>query len=597
MTRLPFHLNNPVPERFRGFRTRAFLVVLVIIGWGLALGWRALHLQVFQHSRLSSLAQKQSQRVITIKGKRGTILDRQGQPLAVSVKSDSFFARPQLIPEPEITSRILGDILGIRAEEIQAKLGGSSPFVWIKRQMSSGQAERIRALDLPGIGFTQEYRRIYPSRTLAASLLGFTGIDNQGLEGLEYAYDSYLRGGERTQVVDVDALGRRVVASENDFPSGGNTLKLTIHPGIQYIAEQELARAVTRWQAIRGIAIVISSDNGEILAMAQSPGFNPNSFQDYDKSAFFNRAITSGYEPGSTFKVITAAAALEAAAIQPDDQVFCEEGVFQHFDSVIHDTKPHRLLKLEGILRVSSNICAAKVGMAMPVRAFHGYIERFGFGIRTGIYNTREGYRLDGEADGYVLPPEKWTPIDHAAISFGHGILVSPLQLIMAVNTIATGGTLLKPILVREIYDSEGKGVEKRKSRVVRRILSPTTAGLVRDYMVAAVGPEGTGPEARVEGYQVAGKTGTTEKYDIKARGYSKTRQNASFVGFLPAYRPELTILVLIEEPQEGHYGGTVAAPVFREIARRALPLIGVWPEEGVKRIALQKQERTPASN
>ncbi len=579
MTRLPLRLNEALPGRFRGFRARVLAVGLLLALWMVALAWRAFDLQVLQHESLARLVQQQSQRVIKIQGRRGAILDRQGGRMAASLKAYSLYAHPAGVVEPARAAAVLSEPLSISRAELEARLRSGRAFVWIKRQASAREADAVAALGLKGVGVTREYRRVYPRLAGAAALLGFTGIDTQGLEGLEYAYDSILRGAERRRVIEVDALGRAYLRSGRNFPTGGGSLQLTLDPAIQHIAERELGRAVEASEAKVGIVIVMRSSTGEILALAQAPGFNPNDFQAYDKSTYLNRAVTSGYEPGSTFKVITAAIALETGAVRRDSLFFCENGRFEHFDSIIHDTKPHGWLPMARIIQVSSNICAAKVGLTVPASVFHEFILRFGFGKRLGLFTAPDGRRLAGEAEGRVLPPKRWTPVDHAAISFGHGILVSPLQLVVAVNTIATGGRRLKPLLVKEIRDPEGRLMERRQPVVVARVISPRTAALVRDFMLGVVGEKGTGRRAAIAGYAVAGKTGTTEKYDIKARGYSKTKHIASFVGFVPAYDPELTILVLVEEPVRGRYGGTVAAPVFRRIAARALPLLGIWPE------------------
>lgn len=585
MSRLLLSLDKTVPQRFRGFRPRLGLV-MVLFALALALlAGRAFDLQVLQHESLSKLAKRQTRRTIPNQGRRGTIEDRQGRPLAMSVRADSFYAHPSLIERPSQSAYRLARILDLQGDVLEEKLLSRSGFTWVKRQVTPAQSEAIRALGIQGIGSTEEYRRVYPSRFTAAPLLGFTGIDSQGLEGLEYAYDSYLRGARGYKVIERDALGRTVLGGADENPSGGGSIRLTIDAAIQHIAEQELSRAVTQSGAVLGVALVMRSETGEILAMAQAPGYNPNDYWAYPKETFFNRAVTSGYEPGSTLKVITAAVALEERLVQPDTLFFCENGEWQHYDSVIHDTKPHGWLGLDGIMRVSSNICAAKLGLTIPAGVFHEYLQRFGLGRRLGLFNAPDGRRLAGEAEGYLLPVRKWTPVDHAAVSFGHGILVSPLQLVTAINVIATGGELLKPLLVREARNVKGEVLQRGRRTVLRRVLSPATARTVTGFMISAASREGTGYRASVPGHTVAGKTGTTEVYDIQARGYSKTRHIASFVGFVPADRPALTILVMVEAPSKGRYGGVVAAPVFSRIARRALPLLGVWPEGQTRKL------------
>lgn len=583
MSRLLSRLDRTVPQRFRGFRPRLLFVVALLAAGGLVLAGRALDLQVLQHNRLASLAQRQTQRTIRLDGRRGPVYDRNGEPLALSVKADSFYAHPQQVIEPALTAFRLARVLDLDADALQRRLNTTAAFVWIKRHVTPRESEAVRAMHLPGIGVTQEYTRVYPARTMAGPLLGFTGVDTQGLEGLEYAYDSYLKGAEGYRVIDRDALGRTVLTGADAFPTGGGSIRLTVDTGVQFIAEQELRRAVTESEAALGVVVVLHSRTGEILAMAHAPDFNPNDYLAFDKETYFDRAVTSGYEPGSTMKVITAAVALQEGLVKPDTLFFCENGKWEHYDSQIHDTEPHGWLGLDGVIRVSSNICAAKIGLLIPAGVFHTYLQRFGFGNRLGLFTSADGRRLAGEAEGYLPPVEKWTPVDHAAISFGHGILTSPLQMVAAVNTIATGGEYVLPRLVLEVRGPDGGIVERNRYPAARRVIDARTAHIVRELMKAVIGKDGTGWRAAVPGYVVAGKTGTTEVYDIKARGYSKTKQIASFVGFVPADDPELTILVMIERPKKGRYGGVVAAPVFSRIARRALPLLGVWPADKVR--------------
>lgn len=587
MARLLLNLDRSVPARFRGFRPRVVMVIALFVLAGLGLAGRALQLQVFQHERLSKLAERQSRRLIRIDGKRGDILDRNGNRLAASIKTDSFYAHPARIEQPALTAFRLSRALNLPQGALEKKLGSKRGFVWIKRQVTPLESSTVRALKLPGVNALREYRRIYPGRGLAAPLLGFTGIDAEGLEGLEYAYNSHLKGAEGVRVVHRDALGRPVLRGDKAFPGGGGSIRTTLHPAIQNLTEAELSRAVTETGAAMGVAVVLHAPSGQILAMANVPGFNPNVYRDYDKSTYFNQAVTNGFEPGSTMKVLTAAAALEEGVVKADTLFYCENGQWRHYDSIIHDTKPHGWLGLNGVIRVSSNICAAKIGLLLPPGVFRGYLSRYGFGTRIGLFVAPDGRRLAGEAEGYLLPGKKWTPVDHAAMSFGHGVLVSPLQMTAAINIIATGGLLLKPVLVMEMLDSNGRVIQKNTRTVVRRVLSEQTTAIVRDLMKAVVGPDGTGRRGAVPGYQVAGKTGTTEVYDIKARGYSKTRHIASFVGFVPADNPVLTILVMVVEPQKGRYGGVVAAPVFSRIAARALPLLGVWPAKGPRRVPI----------
>ncbi|MDH4247415.1 MAG: penicillin-binding protein 2 [Deltaproteobacteria bacterium] len=593
MVRLPRLINRAVPQRFRGYRPRVVLMLVFFLLLGSVLVGRAYHLQVMQHEELADIAQKQSQRTLQLKGRRGEILDRRGGRLALSLAADSFFAHPALVTEPALTAHQLARVLGLDAATLEARLRSDRGFVWIKRQVVPSESAAVNALDLPGIGSIEEYRRIYPWRELGAALLGFTGTDSKGLEGLEYAYNTTLSGSQAIRVLTKDALGRPVFTGEESILSPGGHIRLTLNPDLQYIAEQELSRAVDRSEALLGIALVMDSRTGEMLAVAQYPSFNPNAYSASDKETYANRAITYGYEPGSTLKILTAAIALEEATVKPDMLFFAENGQWDYYDATIHDTSKHGWLDLAGILRVSSNIGAAKLGLTIPRTVYREYLVRFGFGQRVGVFQDEQGNALAGEAEGYLPPVEKWTPVDQAAISFGHGVLVSPLQLAAAVNTIATGGLLLKPRVVLETRDARGAVVDQTATTVIRRVISTKTAAAVRDLMVQTISDEGgTGARAILPGFSVAGKTGTTELYDLKARGYSKTKHIASFVGFVPAENPRMTLVVIIDEPKKGRYGGDVAAPVFREISRRALPLLGVWPKDGVRRVQLNLQEK-----
>ncbi|HEX9842564.1 MAG TPA: penicillin-binding protein 2, partial [bacterium] len=398
MSRLLSRLDKSVPKRFRGFRPRvAFVIALMAIA-GLGLAARAVDLQVLQHERLAMLAQRQSQRTIRLDGRRGPIYDRFGEPLALSVKADSLYAHPTNVSEPAVAAFRLARLLELDPEPLERRLRSGQAFVWLKRHVTPAESAAVQALGLDGIGLTQEYMRVYPARSFAGPLLGFTGIDTQGLEGLEYAYDSYLKGAEGYKVIDRDALGRTVLTGRDDFPTGGGSLRLSIHPAVQYIAEQELRRAVALHEAALGVAVVLNTRTGEVLAMAHAPDFNPNDYGASDKETYFNYAVTSGYEPGSTMKVITAAVALEEGVVKPDTLFFCENGEWQHYDSVIHDTEPHGWLGLDGVIRVSSNICAAKIGLLLPTGVFHAYLQKFGIGQRLGLFTAADGRRLAGEA-------------------------------------------------------------------------------------------------------------------------------------------------------------------------------------------------------
>lgn len=538
---------------------------------------RACQLQLSRHEEFAALASRQSERVVRLESRRGELRDRFGRALALSVPAESIYAHPPLILDAQRSAAQLAKTLGQDPQAILRRLRSGRAFVWIQRQVSPQQAAAVHQLRLPGVGQQTEYKRVYPAGTLAGVLLGFTGIDQQGLEGLEYAYDSYLRGRGQLRVLRVDAKSRLRLGSALLPPPAGESLRLTLHPALQYLTENTLQEAVQRAEAVRGIAIVLRSTTGEILALAQSPLVDPNAYQEEPRSAFLNHALTSGYEPGSVLKLLTAAAVLQHRTIAPEERWYCEQGAWTHHDSVIHDLSAYGWLSMEDILRVSSNICAAKLGLSVPPEIFYRHLRSFRLGRPLSLFRSPSGKRLAAEASGYLPLANQWTPVDHAAISFGHGILVSPLQLVAAVNVFANEGQYIQPWLLAERRSPNGRIVQRGGMQRAKRILLPEVAREIARMMRVAV-ETGTGKNARLAGYAVAGKTGTTELYDIEAQGYSKTLHLASFVGFAPADAPQLTILVQIESPRHGRYGGVVAAPVFRRIAQRALPLLGVWP-------------------
>ena len=564
------------PYSFRGR-------VLLLGGfWGvslLLLGLRACYLQVWQHEALLERGDDQSRRSQVIEGRRGPIHDRRERLLATSVRRLSLHAYPLQIEDRERTASALAPLLEQDAASIAERLGRSTAFAWIARRLPPQTAEAIAALRLPGLGFTEEYLRVYPLGSLAGAVLGFAGIDDQGLEGVEGAYEFVLGRTRQRRLVEVDARGDYVWRNVADSSPPGGRLQLTLDAAIQYVSETALREAVQRSQAKSGVVVTLHTPTAEILAVAQVPPFDPNHFSRHAATYAINRAVNNGYEPGSTFKLITLAAALESGRLNPENTFDCEQGSWKHYDSEIHDTRPHGQLNLRQILRVSSNICAAKVGLALTAEELHAAIERFGFGRRSGLFLDDSGRRLASEATGSLRRPRDWTPVDHAAIAFGHGVLVSPLQMAAAVNAIAADGVWRAPRLIRGAWNAEDEPIDLAEHRPpARQVIAPQTAELLKSFMEDAV-LHGTGKRAQIKGYRLAGKTGTTEKFDIEARGYSKTRQIASFVGFAPLEEPQLTVLVLIEEPVSPRSGGMLAAPVFRQIILRGLPLLAVWPQ------------------
>lgn len=551
--------------------------LLLVAGMALALVGVVLQsyrIQVHHGERLRQEVQRIYQREITVLPARGSIYDRNGEDLAISIPVDSIYARPGRIEDPVGVAERLAPVLKVDKETLLKTLRQESPFVWLKRQVVPTMSARVRALGLSGVGVVQETRRFYPNLELAGHLLGFVGVDGQGLDGIEYQYDRLLRGETNRLVVDQDALGRPLASAQGLIVArkDGHNLVLTIHKEIQHATEERLQEGVEAAKAKGGMAVVMDPRTGEILAMANVPRFNPNTYQQYPRETLRNRCVTDSYEPGSAFKPILAAAVLEEKLWRPTDTVYCENGAYRVHDKVIHDVHHYGTLTLAGVIQKSSNIGAAKIGLSLGAERLYPYVRNFGFGRPSGA-------DIPGEASGLLRAP-KWTPVELANISFGHGVSVTALQLTNAFCALANRGRLMRPFVVREILDAQGNTVERRAPQELGSVVSPETALQVTEMLVAAVSPEGTGAQAAMEGFQVAGKTGTAQKPDVRHGGYLKGKYMASFVGFVPAQDPRLCVLVVVDEPQGNVYGGQVAAPVFREIVRDSLGILGVYPEE-----------------
>ncbi|MBW1980851.1 MAG: transpeptidase family protein [Deltaproteobacteria bacterium] len=580
------HSRHAQEQTGRWVRCRLVLVSAgLFVGLTLLLG-RSVQLQLLQQDLWTSLAEKQIQRNLRFESRRGDIFDRNEQELAVSVQVDSLAANPRLIGNARAAAAKLAPILGMSRAKLTRKLRRQRSFVWLKHYLSPRKADRIRALGLKGIHFVKETRRYYPNGALAGHTLGFVGLDKKGLEGLERSQDHLLRGHPNTQEGAKDARGGIIYTQglpESETPAG-YSLRLTLDRRIQYLAERELERTVSAFAAKGGVAVVLEPATGEILALAVAPPFNPNSFTSYTPSDWRNRAVTDTFEPGSTFKIFLAAAALEEGVVQPQDIFYCEQGKYRIHGHTIHDAKKYGWLSLARIIQFSSNIGAVKVGEKLGARTYYRYIRAFGFGTPTGI-------DFPGETGGTVRPPENWTSVDLAAASFGQGISVSALQLAAAVAAVANNGLLMKPYLIKDVLDLHGRVVQQHQPQVVRRVISAATAQRLKKILVRAVSPEGTGSHAALAHYSTAGKTGTAQKSSLRKQGYASDRYTASFVGFTPVDQPKIVVAVVINEPSKGHYGGVVAAPAFRRIASQTLHCLHVPPDREERSLAYHFQE------
>jgi len=564
---------GPLP-RERKTRLRLMLLALTISLWALVIGIRLVQLQVLGRAFFEQQGTRQSERTLNLFPRRGPILDREGRPLAVSVDAESLYAVPQDVADPRTTAAALARALsldGAGRREVQAKLQRKSAFVWIERKLDPLTARRVRELSLEGIGFVAEHRRYYPQRELAAHVLGYVGVDNTGMGGIEYGLESHIRGRAAKVVVHTDARRRPVAQTERPSTDGA-TVVLALDEAIQYVAERELERAVAETQAASGMVIVVEPFSGEILALAGRPTFNPNRYNAYPSSRWRNRAVSDVFEPGSIFKIVTAAAAIQENVVSPGEVLDCGNGRIEISGTVINDHAVFdRLTFAQAVVR-SSDIGMIRVAQRLGRDNFARYVRDFGFGAPTGV-------DLPGESAGLFRPTPRWSALSLPSLSFGQEIGVTGLQIAMAAAAIANGGYLMKPIVVKRVEDADGRVVRETKPLVVRRVLQPDTVDTLTDILRAVV-REGTGQAAAVAGFVVAGKTGTGQKVDASGR-YSMVDHVASFVGWAPAARPALVVLASLDTPRGAkNQGGDVAAPLFARVAEGALRVLAVPPDD-----------------
>jgi cell division protein FtsI (penicillin-binding protein 3) len=547
--------------------------MLIIAGvallWITAVFGRLSYLQLFRHSEYLARAQRQQQRTIEITPKRGAIFDRNMRPLAMSIPVDSAFAVPAEIADEALAARLISGVLNIPRDVLQARLESSRSFVWIARKLPAPKAEALAALNLKGIYFQKENQRFYPKRDLAAHVLGFVDLDEKGLGGIEYELDGQIRSKSEKIIVMADARQRWFDGGEALGPRGANVV-LTLDEKIQYIAERELQLSIAKTHAIAGTAIVMNPNTGEILALANWPKFNPNMASDAPAEVRMNRAVSSLYEPGSTFKLITLAAAFDQNITRPEEVFDCENGAVYIAGHRIRDHKAFGMLNVAEILAKSSDVGAIKIALRLGAPKFYDYIRAFGFGAPTGV-------DMPGESKGILRRPENWTPISIGSISMGQEVGVTPIQLVTAVSAIANGGWLYRPHVVAELRrgDTAPPAGGLQAPTEPKQVIRPETAATLRQLMEGAV-LNGTGFLARLDGWTAAGKTGSAQKIDPATGRYSPTQFIASFTGFAPINNPAVTILVALDSPVGEHEGGPVAAPVFKRIAEKVLPYLDV---------------------
>jgi len=554
-------------------RRRIVVVAALMAVWVTTIEAKLVYLQVFRRADLAARAERQQERTQASPAKRGDILDRRGRVLATSVDADTIYAVPTEIDDPPAAARKLCDALAdCDARERQSladRLSQRKAFAYVRRQVSPDQARRVTDLNLDGIGFTKESKRFYPNKELAAHLLGWVGIDNKGLGGLESTYDAQIRGKAGTILIHTDAR-RHAFARAERPPTAGSSIELTVDEYLQHIAERELHRGVVENVALGGSAIIMNPHTGEILALANEPTFNPNAYRDFDDADRRNRGIQDLYEPGSTFKVVTASAAIEEKVLSVDTLIDTNPGRLRIGSRLITDDagRNNGVLTFSNVIVKSSNIGAVKIGFRVGTERMSRFVGLYGFGRQVSP-------DFPAENPGIVWRPEKWTDTALASVSMGYQVAVTPLQMVAAVSSVANGGLYVEPRVVRAVY-RDGRRYQLAP-KTLRRTVSADTAATLTSIMETVV-TSGTAKRAQIPGYTIAGKTGTAQKL-INGR-YSHSDHNASFVGFIPSRSPELAIVVVIDSAKgpNGDHGGTVAAPIFRNIAESALHYLGIPP-------------------
>jgi len=560
---------------------RALLVAAVIGFWMLAVSARLVYLQVSQHDGLVNRARQQQQNALETVAQRGDLLDRQQRELARSIQTVSLFVDPDGLQPGDLlcTASVLARTLGEKESDLLKELTDARDekrrFIWVARRLDAEQVAPILSLNLPGLNSILEPKRYYPNGSLAAHALGFVGLDGQGLGGVEQAYNAKISGEPGRLFLEKDATGKPYESFEVAAKQG-ETVVLTIDQAIQYQTERALQSAVERTHAKSGSVIVLDPRNGEILALANAPSFDPNNVSASPADNRRNWALQNIYEPGSTFKIVAFSAAIEKKLAKPEDKIDCQMGAITVAGRVIHDHKRFGVLTLAEALAKSSNIAAIKLGLRVGNESMYDFMTRFGFGSKTGI-------ELPGETNGILRKVANWQPSSIGSIAMGQEVGVTPVQMAAAFGTLANDGIRIAPHLVREIRNSSGDIVYTANPEQ-RRVVSAETAIALRG-MLEGVTLNGTAKKAQLDGYSAAGKTGTAQKIDPKTRTYSRTKFIGSFVGFAPVNNPQVVVIVVIDEPAGAYHGGDVAAPVFREIAEQILPGMGVMPDVETKSV------------
>ncbi|MCS6883794.1 MAG: penicillin-binding transpeptidase domain-containing protein [Acidobacteriota bacterium] len=562
-------------QNLRLLKRRTLVIALCFVFWAAGIVSRLVHFQVTRHAEMSRMAERQQHRTVKLAARRGSIVDRNGNELAVSLEVDSIYAAPEEVPLAEVDRMAaeLAKVLGLDATVVKSRLCSDKVLVSIKRKVSDQEAANVKALGFRGIHFVKETKRFYPKGELAAYILGYTGIDEEGFSGIERQFGAQISGKPGYVIVEKDAHGRPFDRYEKQSELG-RSLMLTIDEQIQFRTEKILNEAVSTMRAKGGVVIVLKPDTGEVLAMASTPGFDPNEpVKDPEeiRAKRRNRAVEDAYEPGSVFKLVTYAAAFESGLLRPDDLIDCQGGAIEVAGHVVRDGGSYGVLSVAKAVEVSSNVAAIKTGRRLGKDRLLNFVTRFGFGKPTGV-------GLPGEAPGYVGGMRRWSDAAFGALPLGYQIVVTPIQLAAAYAAVANGGEWVQPHLLKKIFAPTGEVVFEFEP-LRRRCISRKTADMMK-LVLEGVVLNGTAKKARLEGYTAAGKTGTSRKFDRAIGRYSNSRYFATFCGFAPVNKPEIVVLVMIDEPPLGmHHGGQAAAPVFKQVAEMALRMLAIPPD------------------
>jgi len=557
-----------------------FLCILVFLIFCIA---RLIFIQFFRSIYLAKIAKSQHNQFVELEPKRGTIYDANLKPQAVNIAVDSLFAAPNEIDnkDKEKIIRELAPVLNVGHAFLRERLYRKKSFIWLARKITPQQSEAIKKLNIKGLQFIKESKRSYPNRYLASHIVGFAGLDNAGLEGLELYYNKYLKGEAGFALFLRDARQKKLDLWEKMvLPRDGYDLILTIDEVIQFIAERELDKIVKTYRAKGASIVVMDPHTGAILAIANRPTFDLNDYDNANKDQMRNRAICDLFEPGSVFKIVTASAALEEKKVAEQDRFFCENGSYKVASHILHDHRPHGWLSFREVIEQSSNIGTTKVAQVLGNDILYRYIKLFGFGAKSAI-------DLPGEIQGMIKAPIAWSKISITAIPIGQEVGVTALQLVSAISVIANGGQLMKPYIVSEIRDKFSETIKKNSPTMIRKVISVDTAHRVKRILNGVI-ENGTGKLAQLEGYSAAGKTGTGQK--LEANGtYSHAKFIASFIGFAPVEDPVIAIAVVVDEPRPYYFGGVVAAPVFKNVANDVLRYLKINPQLANERITLNE--------